>query len=176
MSNMWQHNWWQNNHTQPNLIITGHIPTARIEKWRSLYGWDIDVLLGGSARGKFPSPPEYVFYLRIVLYGYWVEEEQTKEQKYFQHDCFSGVKTKKMKNLRFTGRRLEVSEFLQPLVDFAPKCYYPSYTYWLGGTLSAELWMLTSGVMWDSTSTYSTANVTALFKLSCPPPSSHTMH
>jgi hypothetical protein len=32
-----------------------------------------------------------------------------------------------MKRVCFTGRRIEVSEFLQPLVDFAPECYYPSY-------------------------------------------------
>jgi hypothetical protein len=33
-----------------------------------------------------------------------------KTQKYFPNNYFDGVKTNKMKNVRFTGRRIEASE------------------------------------------------------------------
>jgi hypothetical protein len=84
------------------------------------------------------SPPtgrmfvlQQFFSFFFFFFFYRVEERQIKEQQYFQINGFCGVKTKLMKRVRFTGRRIELSVFIrvQPLVDFSPECYYPSYAY-----------------------------------------------
>ena len=46
---------------------------------------------------------------------------QTTIQKCFQNDYVSVVKEEKIKILRFTGRKIDTSEFLTPKVCFAPR-------------------------------------------------------
>ena len=59
MSNMWQQNWWQNNRTQPNLIIAGHIAIARIGEVTKFVRLGQGRNMRGGVQEANPPPPPH---------------------------------------------------------------------------------------------------------------------
>jgi hypothetical protein len=65
-------------------------------------------------------PPQYCLYLRILVWLLSGRGGGQLKNKCFRNDYLGGRKTEKeMKNLPVTRRRIETSEVLTPIVDFA---------------------------------------------------------
>jgi hypothetical protein len=71
--------------------------------------------LGGGVGGQVPPP---IFFLPKIFFFQWAEEAQITVEM-FSKRLIGWCKDRK-KNVHFTGRRIEASEFLICLVDFAP--------------------------------------------------------
>jgi hypothetical protein len=87
----------------------------QFDTWASFSTFFLGVTSGlqGGRGGANASFYFIFFYIRIFLLGYWVEGGQIKNRNILTTSVWV-VSRQKMKNVRFTGRRMDASEFWHP--------------------------------------------------------------